>query len=316
MAARRASFELMPGTLCLFGACTLAVGQMSAGEFTNLGFDDVLTNHMGFYSTGASFGIVQGAGPVSEVLQGWRLFHGTNELASAYYNAFPMSTGCPIVYSKDALPLSWLGLPRPEGNYAFFYDGPCDGQDSLCLMQTGDVPASARVVQYRFSGGGFKVFANGQELPLLNGALLSMFGSSTLTAFDVSEHAGKTVELRLTSIDPPIGCGSHVLDSIEFVAAEPPSLAVRAAGSELAVTCVALDTEWLVEGARELGGSWERVTIVKKGSTGFTYPLSGPLRFFRLRLGWDPISPMVARSAGALPAQSVRPSQADTPVSR
>jgi hypothetical protein len=215
----------------------LAVQAANAASFRNLGFDEAVTNRGTFMLVpDRQFLRLVGIGPVEDFMPGWRVFSGaTFPAAEVGYDpsGFPWT---PIIWeniSRSSLYSSSYGPRvnwRVDGAYSFGMSSPV-GNKEFAIEQDGEVPADARLLNYRISNP-----ADGRFVPSINGQPLTFAtGGDGRVFYDVSPFAGVNVTLRLT-LDPsvfPPGSGSReaFIDSIEFVVPEPGTWVLLLAGA-------------------------------------------------------------------------------------
>jgi hypothetical protein len=151
-----------------------------------------------------------GFGSALDLLPGWQLYQGTNLVQFIHFNSIEVGgLGFAELFNND---------PRfpVEGRYALALFGTQNNTVPFTLIQRGDVPQDARLLEFRYFDESFNVFVNGEELRPLSG------GGRTLSpqdeVFDISQFAGQNVELRLTTITQDlVNNDEHLIDSIRFV---------------------------------------------------------------------------------------------------
>jgi hypothetical protein len=175
------------------------VTLLHAAPFENLGFDEANTNNaaLGFGSTG-------------DLLPGWQLFQGTNAVQFVNLNTVEVGgTGFAELFNND---------PRfpAEGRYALGLFETQENTMPFTLIQRGDVPQDARLLEFRYFNESFLVTVDGVQLQPVSGG-----GRTTAPqeeVFDISQFAGKNVELQLTTVTENIANNDeHLIDSIRFV---------------------------------------------------------------------------------------------------
>jgi hypothetical protein len=150
-----------------------------------------------------------GSGPARDLCPGWSFSEGGFPLDSIFYN-----TGKTAIFERAVLEawFPWIAdLPPPDnGKYGLFFNH-MGGHPSYEIVQRGDVPSDARLLQingYHFGTSGYFT-ATMDGVPAFPG--------------DISAFAGKNVELKITSQSPiptgppyPAGTPVSFIDSISF----------------------------------------------------------------------------------------------------
>jgi hypothetical protein len=161
--------------------------------------------------------VVTGTGPVSDLLPGWQISYFDWPTAAIGYNApapdLLGADGTAAILSREAFSLfvdpGWLPLIREDHILFLYFFDVADA--TYTLTQRGDIPAGAGRYE-------LKEFSFGLTTPTqvrLNGVLIDP------QTRDISAFAGQSdVELRITVFYPIIG--RYFLDSIQFLASEPP----------------------------------------------------------------------------------------------
>jgi hypothetical protein len=164
-----------------------------------------------------------GYGPVGDLLPGWRLLQGTNDISLIGLNLNPISLGVASIYGANSrgfdapvLGTYSLGL-YPGFNLLFQYQ-------PFSLIQVGDIGAEVRSIRFINYGSPFQLSLNGTLIPLIydyqpggpdpDNRLAVVMG-------DVSAFAGQTVELRFATLDLP-GSVINGLENVEFSAQAVP----------------------------------------------------------------------------------------------
>jgi len=137
--------------------------------------------------------------PASDALPGWACYLGTNRTESAWYNEIALdSAAVGIVSSASPYPPSGLvvgqyGLSLQSGyihqGAGILYTGPAS------VGQSGQLPLGAQSIRFRGTVP-FGVSFAGTEIPL---AVLSTQAGYNIYGGDISQFAGLTGELRITS---------------------------------------------------------------------------------------------------------------------
>ena len=145
-----------PMTTLVWLIIVAAVGvRGGAAPFQNLGFDDANTN-----------GVVGFSGSTADLLPGWQLYRGGVLQTSLLLNDFPTggtNFGFASLWSADVLP------DFVQGKFAIDFVGTHLNTLPFSLVQRGDVPAGATILQYRFEDDGFTLSVNGETLtPLVS----------------------------------------------------------------------------------------------------------------------------------------------------
>ena len=209
---------------------SIALQQVRGAPFQNLDFDAGQTNIT--ISIPPDEG--DGYGPVADLLSGWRLLQGTNEVSLIGLNLNPIGLGVSSIYNADS-----QGFDAPVfGNYSL---GLYPGYNLLfeyrpfTLVQQGDLGPEIRSIRFFNYGGPVELRLNGTLIPLDYAYQPGGTDPDTRLAVvtgDVSDFAGEFVELRLTTVDAP-NSAVNGLDSIEFttqIVPEPGVLALLSSG--------------------------------------------------------------------------------------
>jgi hypothetical protein len=220
---RDQSFVECPRKLLRLLPIILVVATAKGAPFQNMNFESANTNSlMPFPGFGFDYG-----GPTSDLLPGWQLFLGTQMVTSIGFNLSDDAYGRVGATMVSSEPPYWPPFGAPiEGKYsvAFRVGIVGGGFEQWSIVQQGDVPPDARFLEFRYG-----------ELPFavsVNGVNLSPSFFPIIPRVDVSQFAGQTVELRLTTAPGIFGSGGdHILDAITFVVPEPSVLTLLGVGS-------------------------------------------------------------------------------------
>jgi hypothetical protein len=208
---------------------TLALSGQSfwgtSASFQNLGFDNANTNHVTCISLPLLPPVCNGA--TAELLPGWQLFNGNQEMSTIGLDLQPSGLGVASVYAfrpnTDLLTPFALGLfPGNDPMTQVFIP--------QVLVQVGDVPADARSIRFFNSGSPFELRVNNNFVPLLNAFPSDPSLPTVNVAGDISAFAGMNVELKLTTIKIPLH-SLNGIDSISFSTEpvpEPGALSILA----------------------------------------------------------------------------------------
>ena len=206
-------------------ACALAAlsSGLYAAAFQNLDFDSAVTNN-----------VTGGYGPTSDLLPGWLLYDGPNQVPSIGYDL--TATFLPQASIYDA---NWQGVPAPvAGNYSLgLYPGLnlIFEYQPFSLVQSGDIGTGINSIRFVDYGGPFELRLNNTLVPLTYNYLPGSTDPDTRVANvvgDVSAFAGQTVEIRFTTVDIP-NRTLNALSGIEFstqIAPEPGETALLLLG--------------------------------------------------------------------------------------
>lgn len=196
----------------------LLVGGLMAkaalgAAFVNLGFDDADTNKVLFGGYGYAWGKTE------DFLPGWHLVWGTQTVDKVVIGSVSAADG-------DATPLNG------EGKYALdLFPGVTANKEGIpySLSQTGDIPQGATTIHFVQEGANFPPFAHftlsldGTDIPLTYFRRLSQSWIDANDVYgDISAFAGKTVDLKLTTIPTDLAF-DYYIDSISFNVPEPGS---------------------------------------------------------------------------------------------
>lgn len=222
---------LGPVILTLF----LLQGQVSAGSFINLGFEEADFSGVEFENQGGT-----GTGPIGELLPGWELhtsFGFTNSAIWANASLVPLGQVSLLDLSAGTM----YGLGRPtEGDLFLGLREPFDlttlKLGSYFLSQLGEVPPNAQSLRFSAISGLFDVTINDTPIDL------QFLGPGQLGA-DVSMFAGQDVQLTIATAhyQPPIGgLVFHALDGIDFspIAVPEPSDSILLGIGILLIICL------------------------------------------------------------------------------
>jgi hypothetical protein len=207
-----------------------------AAPFQNLSFEEA---KIGTLIPVPAFGFDY-EGPTTDLLPGWQLFFGSQPVISLGFNL-----------SADPLLESRVSMVSSEGPYGFQGD-PIEGKYSLffwpdlvpfSLVQMGEIPAEAQKLEFTFRQLPFAVSINGLNLsPSIQNPAVSPTGDKTFV--DISQFAGQTVELKITTSAAAFGIsGFHEIDAIAFVVPEPSVFTLVALGSGCCL-CLAIWRRW------------------------------------------------------------------------
>jgi hypothetical protein len=131
-----------------------------AAPFQNLGFDAANTNNLD--TTGFPPGLGLGSGTTSDLLPGWQVFSGTDQITqNVWVNLNPIGLGLRSLYNRSNSPTPG---PFPErypvqGLYSFgMFPLAAIGQPYVpyTLSQVGEVPADAQWLSFRNYSGSFR----------------------------------------------------------------------------------------------------------------------------------------------------------------
>jgi len=187
-----------------------ALASTKAGQLLNLGFEEAATNNVQFFTDLG--GRVYGVGTIGDLLPGWKVFQGTNELSTILYKRAPIDGGDITVLLKDESGGSF-GDVR-EGNYDLLIGGTIK---PLTLRQTGEIPADAGYLMFRQFPFLFTPMVNGQVLPIASADIPAPYHVQYL----IAPYAGQTVDLDF--VIGPASLPSAEIDDIRFLPIPEPS---------------------------------------------------------------------------------------------
>jgi hypothetical protein len=157
--------------------------------------------------------------PISGAMPGWNGYIGGTQIDTVAYNT--------ISLGGAAISLQGPGSLEPilQGSYTVFLQPDYNSgggaiPNSVAIAQTGQIPLTARSLEFFAYFSGLQVTFGGQSLPILD---LGTGPNYTIYGVDVSAFAGQTGELRFTC--PPVqpsGFGGARLDAIEFSSQSVP----------------------------------------------------------------------------------------------
>jgi hypothetical protein len=192
----RLKTSVVAGLLLLAGAGA----RVGAAPFVNLDFEQA-TVPPGTATTIAA----------SAAFPGWTPRIGTFVLSDVYYNYPGIGEASVVIYDQ---PLSIGGLPVLEGRFSVTLISGTDSDLESSLSQQGDIPAGMRSLRFLGPPRPSAVIAvNGTVLELVSlpnpGSSLPLWGA------DITAFAGSNVDLRLSSVHPPMGNVAGI-DSLRF----------------------------------------------------------------------------------------------------
>jgi len=201
-----------------------ATSCFSQGTFRNLDFEAAryVPGPYGYYATAA------------DALPNWSCYLGTNQTGIAWYNLATLddaAVGVMTNSSHDVPPSGFIqGQVCLSLQWGYVYLGGGVGYwGPAAIAQAGQIPADAKSI--RFLGTSpFSIAFAGNAVPL---AVLNALPNYSLYGGDISQFAGQTGELRITSY-----LHFNYLDSIQFSnqpIPEPSTLCLVIVG--LAVFC-------------------------------------------------------------------------------
>lgn len=197
--------------------------NLVAEPFRNLGFEDAQTN-----SIRSNFGSV--TGPVNELLPGWNLLYNDQQVSTMGFNStqIGLDGSLPALFNhRSDLATAF----PPDGTYGFALS--FSGSGAFTLSQRGDIPVGSRFLFYKARNTGPGVAIDGKPLQLLQG-LFPIDECPRNLWFDISEYAGKTVDLQFFLAQNPPGGRTEFLDSIGFSnVPEPSTVAILVCGGAL-----------------------------------------------------------------------------------
>ena len=203
----------MRAKLTLLFVLGIASNFASAAQFQNLDFDAAQTNIT--VSLPPDQGV--GYGPAADLLPGWQLFQGTDQVLSIGYNLNPISLGVASLYDANS-----QGFPAPvSGSYSL---GLYPGYNLLfqyqpfSLVQSGEIAANVQSIRFVNFGSPFELQVNGVTIPLTYEYQVDTGNPDTRLAVvtgDVIQFAGQPVTLKFTTLDMP-GSVVNGLDDIQF----------------------------------------------------------------------------------------------------
>lgn len=206
--------------------CLVVAGpSVRAAQFQNLDFDAGQTNLILPIPPDEG----DGYHPVADLLPGWRLLQGSNDISLIGLNLNPIGLGVASVYDTNSRGFDAPVLGRyslglyPGFNLLFQYQ-------PFSLVQVGDIGAEVRSIRFINYGSPFQLSVNGTLIPLTYDYQPGGTHPDTRLAVvigDVSAFAGQTVELRFTTLDLAIGV-INGLENVEFSAQAVPEPGVVA----------------------------------------------------------------------------------------
>jgi len=173
----------MKFVLFLAGLVLLSANGIAA-PFRNLDFEEANTNSTFFLPSGLP-SFYEGVGPVADLLPGWKLFHGTNQLDTVGYN---LHNG-PLFTLIDRFFVEGHIEPGLIQAFGIFIDS---GDEEFSLFQRGDVPLDSRLLAF---SGGLRNIGITLEVTM-NDRILG--ADPTFSGWDITSFAGQTVDLKLS----------------------------------------------------------------------------------------------------------------------
>lgn len=214
----------------------------AAAPFQNLGFDEAITNNLDLIPPPDRWINGDGMGPASEMLPGWHVFSGTNELKWIGLNLTPPGYDYVTLFSTNP-PQPNLVLPL-EGRYSLelvpYSYAP------YSLIQEGEIPGDSKSIHMVIYGTPVQLEVNGSLVPLFYTPFpfnprIASYLQPTNAVGDISQFAGQTVELKFIAISEFAKNPYHGLDSIYFSTEAIPEPAV---GILLLTGLILLATAW------------------------------------------------------------------------
>lgn len=203
-------------TVCALAALSPV---LCAATFQNFDFDSTVTNIT--LSLPPDEGV--GYGPASDLLPGWQLFQGANQVSSIGYDLNPISLGVASIYDVNS-----QGFPAPvSGKYSLgLYPGYnlIFNYQPFSLVQVGDIGANIQSIRFINYGSPFELRLNGTLIPLVYDYQPGSSNLDTRVAYvtgDISAFAGQTVQIKFTTLDMPNSVVNG-LDDIELNAQAVP----------------------------------------------------------------------------------------------
>lgn len=200
----------------LFIALSIMAGQalFAQATFQNLGFEDV-QNIPVFDPRGHPWLM-----PASDALPGWTCYVGTNPVSQASYNDVALDSAWVGVLSNTSsfAPLGLVvGQYCASLQYGVTESFPSFTYGTASIAQLGQVPSGDHSILFRGTVP-FVVTFDDAVIPL---SVLSNEGDFYVYGGDVSQYAGKTGELKITTY-------SHFsyIDDIQFSSQPVPEPAV------------------------------------------------------------------------------------------
>lgn len=210
----------MKSWICITAVLLLDATSRGA-SFQNLGFDVADVSKVD-----SEFSRFGGVGAASDLLPGWQLYQGETRVTQIRYDEISIGSrhGAATLFDNDPRG-PFAAWPRAEDRFALLLEEGI-GEEPFVLVQTGEIPASAVFLRYKYFADPMSLSVNGISVPPVDGSfdyVLNTSGTLGQEVFDISQFAGQEVELRLTTLwlfpwgTPPY----QVLDSIAFMSVIP-----------------------------------------------------------------------------------------------
>jgi hypothetical protein len=176
-----------------------------AAPFENLGFD----NPKEFKDWGV--------GSTADVLPGWELWHNNVPQTTVGFNDTYIFTSDNINVTLYDAKHTYYGV---EGLYGLSISA--GRSDSFTLVQRGDIPVDTPYLEIRkaeYDANVWHLTINGEPITRVRDTINGLVtpGQTGLAFFDISQFAGRNVELRLTTPVGWPGWSTFWLDSLQFV---------------------------------------------------------------------------------------------------
>jgi hypothetical protein len=230
---RFAMLSLCASLLIIF----CGTGNLRAGTFQNLGFEDAVIGTPSGHSL-----------PASQATPHWTNCYSLIGYDFIYYDTTALSSLSVSIHDALASDQIWGTPYRPLiGNYSVVLHEGSDGEGNVLsswIAQTGDVPSSARSLMFKTDMAQYVnrlvVSLNGTAIPMrlysTDGTVNSSWGPIETFIGDIAAFAGQQdVELRFTKLvqDPshPYVYGVVDIDAIQFssiIVPEPSTIALLA----------------------------------------------------------------------------------------
>lgn len=195
------------------------------GDFANLSFENVNTNSLTIIP---GWDFTSGAGAIEDLMPGWQLSYNGSTVAQIGYNNYPIGGGADgfsIVSRaalKDGTPFLRPIGPVIEEDNAVLVQGFVG---NFSLSQSGTIPNGVQYLTLRYN----ETSLTGRlDVRIDGGSLGGPIGSNYTVSYDVSEFAGRNVELELnfSAFTSP----EFAIDDIQFVP-EPTTFSLGPLGA-------------------------------------------------------------------------------------
>lgn len=207
------NYFLRTTLVCALGLFPASSG-FAQGTFQNLGFESA--HDIPVFDPRGHPWITSAA----DALPGWTCYLGTNQTGSAWCDDVALDSAAVGIQSTTSLwpPAGFIsGQYCASLQYGYVFNGPYDYYfGPASIAQSGQIPLYARSIRFNSTYPFYVTFA-GSGIPLV---VLTAQANYNVYGGDISQFAGQTGELRITSYSSYLG-GSFI-DAIQFSSLRVP----------------------------------------------------------------------------------------------